>query len=94
MHDDRLDGFSDVGNTYMGAFKDGHSYSRSSEDGIVTEEQKYMATTADGSSYMRDIMEGHTYTRKTKKGHYCNSMPLDAAWAYYGKVLVLANVAS
>ena len=27
-------------------------------------------------------------------GRQCNSMPLGAAWAYYGKVLVLANVAS
>ena len=24
----------------------------------------------------------------------CNSMPFGAAWAYYGKVLVLASVAS
>ena len=24
----------------------------------------------------------------------CNSMPFGAAWAYYGKVLVLANAAS
>ena len=24
----------------------------------------------------------------------CNSMPLGAAWAYYGKVLVLTNAAS
>ena len=24
---------------------------------------------------------------------YCNSMPFGAAWAYYGKVLVLANAA-
>ena len=26
--------------------------------------------------------------------HDCNSMPFDAAWAYYGKVLVLVSVAS
>ena len=25
---------------------------------------------------------------------FCNSMPFGAAWAYYGKVLVLASVAS
>ena len=29
-----------------------------------------------------------------KLTNLCNSMPYGAAWAYYGKVLVLANVAS
>ena len=31
---------------------------------------------------------------KSEGGPPCNSMPFSAAWAYYGKVLVLTNAAS
>ena len=31
---------------------------------------------------------------ESEGGPPCNSMPFGVAWAYYGKVLVLANVAS
>ena len=40
------------------------------------------------------IIEFFTNSLQYKNANNCNSMPFGAAWAYYGKVLVLANAAS